>query len=312
MEEDITPKIPDTVSAANIDVCIVTTKKLFRGSVVKAMMPGADKHRQETVLTVVGASKAYDLPPVKKSDISASRVQYARQHATIIGYENGDFRKSLAAIQDIGYKLVTSVPDRQMEPWVPDVESEEFGARLGANCRYFTVGRGIPTDGRMDFDKYVDPAGVLKGYIGERVAHCMDNSVVYAELKLSKLVKKDLATFHEGDIVQLGFAVIAYQTQWKSDNPKYVCKLVMRTLTLVDNTMSKSKQMALAFNKRHKPNQKEIKALSHLSTAANPVAKRNKVYEEDSSSEDDIDEARGRFSRMHLDGTSGRGGKSTE
>ncbi|KAJ6452349.1 hypothetical protein C8R47DRAFT_1083765 [Mycena vitilis] len=220
---------------------------MFGGSVVKAMMPGADKHRQEAVLT--------------------------------------------------------------MEPWVPDVESEEFGARLGANCRYFTVGRGIPTDGRMDFDKYVDPAGVLKGYIGKRVAHCMDNSVAYAELKLSKLVKKDPATFREGDIVQLGFAVIAYQTQWKSDNPKYVFKLVMRTLTLVDNT-SKSKQMA--FNERHKPNQKEIKALSRLSTAANPVAKRNKVYQEDPSSEDDIDEARGRFSRMHLDGTSGMGGKSTE
>lgn len=37
----------------------------------------------------------------------------------------------------------------------------------------------------------------------------------------------------------MGFAVVAYRTQRKDEGAEYVCKLVTRTLTLLDNSLTK-------------------------------------------------------------------------
>ncbi|KAJ7888986.1 hypothetical protein B0H13DRAFT_1626881, partial [Mycena leptocephala] len=108
---------------------------------------------------------------------------YLKQHATIAGFHNAQFKRSLTSIQDIAYMLVTSLGEGQMEPWFPEVESDEHGATLVANCRYFTIGRYIPPEIRLDFPKYVDPAGTLKKFVDGRVAHCLDNNVAYLEVK---------------------------------------------------------------------------------------------------------------------------------
>ncbi|KAJ6455620.1 hypothetical protein C8R47DRAFT_1082640 [Mycena vitilis] len=70
-----------TSMAADIDF----SKHTEGGRIIKAMVPGSGKHRQESIFTVVGALKRYKLPAVKKTDISTAQVKYARQHATIVG-----------------------------------------------------------------------------------------------------------------------------------------------------------------------------------------------------------------------------------
>src|ERR1700761_311466 len=53
------------------------------------------------------------------------------------------------------------------------------------------------------------------------------------------LVTKAPAVFRRGDIVELGFSVVAYRTHVKDNASHYICKLVTRTLTLLDDTVSK-------------------------------------------------------------------------
>lgn len=120
--------------------------------------------------------------------ISRTRLQYAKQHSTIIGYSNVHFTKAQANIQDIAYVLITSFPDGKMDPWVPDIPSDTHGSSIVSNCRYFTMGRNVHIDTKIDFAKYVDPAGVLGKFLGDGVSHCMDNDVAYLELKNNKSI----------------------------------------------------------------------------------------------------------------------------
>lgn len=70
-----------------------------------------------------------------------------------------------------------------MDPWVPEIASDTYGSSLVSNCRYFTLGRGVHPETKIDFGKYVDPAGVLGKFLGDKVSHCMDNDVAYLELR---------------------------------------------------------------------------------------------------------------------------------
>ncbi|KAJ7482144.1 hypothetical protein B0H11DRAFT_1915419 [Mycena galericulata] len=115
------------------------------------------------------------------------------------------FAKALLNIQDITYKFVTTAPAGQMEPWMPDMVSNDFGKSLE-----HTGGGTNP----------ICP-------------------IPYLELKNDRPVLKDPAGFRIGDIVELGFALVAYRMPQKEGAPRYICKLVMRTLTLLDTSLTK-------------------------------------------------------------------------
>ncbi|KAJ7442961.1 hypothetical protein FB451DRAFT_1376795 [Mycena latifolia] len=54
-------------------------------------------------------------------------------------------------------------------------------------------------------------------------------------------VKKDPATFRSGDVVEMGFAIVAFKQAMRGGDPnKHVCKLVLRTLTVLDSSLSKA------------------------------------------------------------------------
>ncbi|KAJ7508022.1 hypothetical protein B0H11DRAFT_1902335 [Mycena galericulata] len=309
------PVNPDTIAAAKAKVNEITLKEM--GPITKAMTPGADNHRQEAILTVVGVLNECELPPVKKHEISEHRLKYARQYAKIIGYDSDTFAKALLNIQDITYKFVTTAPAGQMEPWMPDMVSNDFGKSLVSNCRYFTIGRNIPEAERIPFAQYVDPAGVLGRFIREDVSHCLDNDVAYLELKNDRPVLKDPAGFRIGDIVELGFALVAYRMPQKEGAPRYICKLVMRTLTLLDTSLTKvgkftvdndmvANVLKAAYIKRHAQSAStSSKPAKRVITSSNPIAKRRKFYEEVNSDDDDFPDARKRMDDMHISPTRG-------
>ncbi|KAJ7083517.1 hypothetical protein C8R43DRAFT_1142700 [Mycena crocata] len=296
MSQNDAPNPPDTIPALLVDVDKITTKVTDHGRTKKVMMPGEGSLRQEGIFTITGVLKKYELPPVKKSEMSSNRVKYARQHALLVAYNTTQFKKSLDIIQEVVYILGTSFSDGEMEPLMIEPESETHGHALATNCRYFTVGRNIPEGIKIGFHKYVDPAGVLAHYINEFTAHCLDNDVAYLELKQNKLITKDPQGFRAGDIVQVGFAVVAYRTQSKDDSPKYVCKLVMRTLTLLDTTLSKK-----AYTQRHAIAGPSNPTQTTGVSAMNPLGqKRKEMHETNDEDEDEVQEARKRFNRMRL------------
>ncbi|KAJ7480559.1 hypothetical protein FB451DRAFT_1365053 [Mycena latifolia] len=54
-------------------------------------------------------------------------------------------------------------------------------------------------------------------------------------------MKKDPATFCSGDVVEMGFAIVAFKQAMRGGDPdKHVCKLILRTLTVLDSSLSKA------------------------------------------------------------------------
>ncbi|KAJ7438298.1 hypothetical protein B0H11DRAFT_1935344 [Mycena galericulata] len=251
----------------------ISLKEIMGGSVTKLMLPRSDNHRKEAVFTVVGVLKEYDLPPVKRSEISEHQVKYARQHVTI------DSRLQQQAILNSDQlHSGPNIPDRRAESWLPNAISDDYGSSISSisNCRYFTVGRNIPDENRIPFAKYVDPAGVLNRFIKEHVAHCMDNDVSYLELKDNKPVIKDPAGFRASDVVELGFAIFAYRMIQK-DTPEKYGAYIQRSAQAA--APSKQSQRATFAN--------------------NPVAKRHKMFEEEDS-DSDVPETSKRMDDMHI------------
>ncbi|KAJ7503916.1 hypothetical protein B0H11DRAFT_1905803 [Mycena galericulata] len=263
--------LPNTVPVLNMKSHKISLKEIMGGSVTKLMLPRSDNHREEAVFTVVGVLKEYDLPPVKRSEISEHRVKYARQHVTI------DSRLQQQAILNSDQlHSGPNIPDRRAESWLPNAISDDYGSSISSisNCRYFTVRRNIPDENRIPFAKYVDPAGVLNRFIKEHVAHCMDNDISYLELKDDKPVIKDPAGFRASDVVELGFAIFAYRMIQKDAPEKYVCRLVMRTLTLLDTSLAKG-----AYIQRSAQAAAPSKQSQRATFANNPVAKSHKMFE---------------------------------
>ncbi|KAJ7174982.1 hypothetical protein C8R43DRAFT_943257 [Mycena crocata] len=106
--------------------------------------------------------------------------------------------------------------------------------------------------------------------------------------------------FPGGDIVQVGFAVVAYRTQSKDDSPKYVCKLVMCTLTLLDTTLSKIlTNLQKAYTQRHAIAGPSNPTQTTGVSVMNPLGqKRKEMHKTNDEDEDEVQEARKRFNRM--------------
>ncbi|KAJ7301679.1 hypothetical protein DFH08DRAFT_827082 [Mycena albidolilacea] len=206
--------------SVRIMICeLVTIVQVNGGQSAKAMFPTTGTHRQEAVFTIVGALNAKDLPPVKGM----------KQHATLSGWNAPYFKKALE--------------NMQVEPWRPET-ADEGEAVISSNCRYFTVGRNIPEHSRTTFHHRTDPLGVLAKYVSDHVAHCVDNDVIYTE--------KDPSTFETGDLVEMGFAFVAWKKPGKIVGPEWCCMLVLRTLVFLDGRFTKEAHFAReAHNAEH-------------------------------------------------------------
>ncbi|KAJ7801011.1 hypothetical protein B0H14DRAFT_3490076 [Mycena olivaceomarginata] len=201
---------------------LVTIKELEGGRCAKAMFPTAGSHRQEAVFTIVGALKAKELPPVKASRQPESRT----------------FKKALENMQEAAYTM--------------------FSASISSNCRYFTIGRNIPSESQTKFHPRTDPHGVLTRYLSDNVAHCFDNDVMYMAFKGEEYVEKDPGTFKTGDIVE------------------------MRTLTFLDRRFTKEAHFA---REAYKAKQVKTRAADDRGHADNHIPKRRMMSTPDSDDE---------------------------
>ncbi|KAJ7696939.1 hypothetical protein B0H17DRAFT_1130593 [Mycena rosella] len=105
----------------------------------------------------------------------------------------------------------------------------------------------------ISFEKYVDPSGMLSHHLGNKVAHCINNDIAYLCVKVNQYVKKDPVGFRVGDIVEMGFALIAFRQASRKEDNKQIGKLVLRTLTLLDNSFAKAAFKARSTNEAKAP-----------------------------------------------------------
>ncbi|KAJ7691463.1 hypothetical protein B0H17DRAFT_1133768 [Mycena rosella] len=59
------------------------------------------------------------------------------------------------------------------------------------------------------------------------------------QLTIFRYVKKVLAGFRVGDIVEMGFGSVAFRQASRNEDDKQIWKLILRTLTLLDNSFAK-------------------------------------------------------------------------
>ncbi|KAJ7738204.1 hypothetical protein B0H14DRAFT_3516092 [Mycena olivaceomarginata] len=223
--------------AANLDqLSVVTIKKTDNGQSAKAIFPSTDGHRQEAVFTVVGVLNQHALPPVH--GVTPHRVKFSSQHATVVGFDNEYFQKANENLEEVAWVMYCVFGQGSVEPW-RSAELDQHGRGLTSSCRYFTIGDNIPAGLKTPFHPKTDPRGVLAAHLSDKVSHCFDNDVMYMALKDDKYIEKDPATFKSGDIVEMGFAFVAWRKGKHSIGPEYSCKLVMRTLTFIDGKYTK-------------------------------------------------------------------------
>ncbi|KAJ7710547.1 hypothetical protein B0H17DRAFT_1123683 [Mycena rosella] len=191
------------------------------------------------IFTVVGVLKLFDLPSVKKNSLTAARVPYARVKINI---------------KDLAYNLLTKFSADCVEHWIASPDSDIFGPGLGS-CRSYTMGGDIPGESRITFQNHIDPAGTLSQHLGERVAHCVENNVAYLCVKKNKYGAKEPSRFRVGDIVEMGFELVAFRQMKRGEDGKHICKVVLQTLMFLDSSFAKMPSRKFVTASQKKPKQ---------------------------------------------------------
>ncbi|KAJ7430744.1 hypothetical protein FB451DRAFT_1198705 [Mycena latifolia] len=238
------------------------------------------------------------MPPVKRTDtgpsINTRSLPYARAYAELVGYKSDLFSAALSNVQGLMHNLAMFFPEDSVVHWTPDAATTTFGPSVASSCRYFTMGYDLDKYVHVPFAKYVDPAGILMLHLGKRVAHCEDNHVDYVGMKEKSqylpALKKDPATFRSGDIVEMGFALVAFRQSIHGESEKHVCKPVLRTLALLDTSLTKD---------AYKSRVEAAVPVDAPATPKIPSTKQRACIEVDSD-EEDIVEARQQLAELRM------------
>ncbi|KAJ7858190.1 hypothetical protein B0H13DRAFT_1901957 [Mycena leptocephala] len=289
-------KTPDEciISAAVVEMDKVSVEQAEFPRAWKATLP-SKYERKEAIFTVIGALQAKELPPVKAGSIRPFNIRAARQYATLVGFGNEKFETSLKNLQEVAYVVHLSFDHDSVESWAPEWKEDACGTLLTGACRYFTTGKDIPDEYRLSFPIKVDPAQVLTRLQTNDIAHCFDNDVSYLEIKNGRYVSKDPAGFRIGDIVQMGVAVAAFKVSKGTEDPKYVCKLVMKSLTFLDGEITKKAH--LSRNKERALARSEVKKPGPIIKVS---MKRRFEYVDSDSEEEGVPSARQRMEDLSL------------
>ncbi|KAJ7621805.1 hypothetical protein B0H17DRAFT_1151749 [Mycena rosella] len=208
-----------------------------------------DGTRAEAIFTMVGALKAYDIPPVKKNSLTSARIPDARAYPELVRYDSKHFffAAAMDKVKDLTYTLSTSFSMDKVEHWIPVPDSNVLGPSINSSCRYFTVGVDIP----------------------------------------KKHAIKNPGGFRVGDIVEMGFALIASRQPNRGEEDKQICKLVLRTLTLLDNPTAKA-----AFKARSAKDANLVPKGTSIMRLNTPIARKRFDFQDNSSDDEDYPEIR--------------------
>ncbi|KAJ7710915.1 hypothetical protein B0H17DRAFT_1123996 [Mycena rosella] len=261
-----------------------------------------DGTRAEAIFPMVGALKTYDILPVKKTSLTSARIPDARAYPELVGYDSKHFAIAMDKVKDLTYTLSTSFSMYKVEHWIPVPYSNVFGPSINSSCRYVTVGANIPSESKILFDKCVNPSGTLACHLGECISHCLDNDVTYLCFKKrSKHPIQALSTlpivqrhairnpggFRVGDIVEMEFALVAFRQPTRGEEDKQICKVVLRTLTILDDPTAKA-----AFKARSAKDANFVPKGMSITRLNTPITRKRFDFHDNSSDDEDYPEIR--------------------
>ncbi|KAJ7251670.1 hypothetical protein C8J57DRAFT_1238498 [Mycena rebaudengoi] len=220
-----------------VDIDNITAKELGFLKAQKATMKDCAGDPREITFTVVGMLLDMDIPPNR---LNTRNIPFFLQHATIVGLGTEKFEKAMDKIAQVAVEVELAFEDNNVEPWTPSGGADELGDTLQTSCRFFTLSKEAPTVQIVVFDKHVDPAGVLTNTLAKGIFHCVDNEVSYMNMEGGRLVPKNPSAFRIGDIVELGFSVVAFKG---SQEARAVVKLVMRSLIFLDGSHTRAERL---------------------------------------------------------------------
>jgi hypothetical protein len=76
----------------------------------------------------------------------------------------------------------------------------------------------------------------------------LDTMGQFLHLTPFRYMEKDPSTFKTGDLVEMGFAFVAWKKPGRNVGPEWCCMLVLRTLTFLDGCFMKVSLPAVACN----------------------------------------------------------------
>ncbi|KAJ7259110.1 hypothetical protein B0H12DRAFT_1232096 [Mycena haematopus] len=232
-------KIELAMPASPLDTSRIRMEMTDGGRGARAFFPGDYVPPREAIFTVVGVLHTKDLPPVNKDKAKGGNAKNLRQHASVIGYNTAHFERAVENIQELSFNMSRLFGEDDIRSWQPTDTSPRNGPSMSANCRYFTLGYGVSEELKTKFDEKTDPHGVLSNVLSDTVSHCFDNNVTYLALVGDSYQAHDPASFKIGDIVEIGFALVAWKLAQGPQGPTYVSNLVLRSLTFLDGTYTK-------------------------------------------------------------------------
>ncbi|KAJ7016067.1 hypothetical protein C8F04DRAFT_1282792 [Mycena alexandri] len=288
--EEMKTKLIDnyTVAAANAAADSVTVSEAGIPKAHKVLLRGKDR-RREAVFTVIGAIINKAFPPVNSASVLRHSAHLAAQEITVGGLGDATFRQSIKNLDDVCYKLSVQFPEGSVDNWA--ATTGDHGETLKATCCYFTMGNNTPAEVKVLFASNVDPQKVLEKLTSESISHCKDNDVDYLEWKDEKLIRKNPVRFRVGDIVQVGILVCAFRASKTGNTPRYMCKLVLRSVTLLDVSMTRRAQASRLEAEKKNPN-----------PAFNARAfKRTRAQIESDSEDDELPTARQKMSNLTIE-----------
>ncbi|KAJ7512197.1 hypothetical protein B0H11DRAFT_2213997 [Mycena galericulata] len=277
----------DALPGSTFNPSLMSVKTATDGLSARIMTPEAET-RKEAVISIVGILKASELPPIRKMKLHRDRIRFLRQRVTIAGLDAEVFKTAVNKVEALAFELASTFESNKVENWAPDCIDPDHGLLISAENRYFSSGRGVMGSTRYPFDRYVDPASILTNLQTADLAHCFENEVSYLDFKNKKYGRKDPAGFRQGDIVEVGVSIVAFKKQSREKGDTYVCKLVMRTLTLLSNELTKN-----AYLKRA---ERELQKRSLKPSGLQD--KKRMVEDVEDSSDDEIQSTRRRLEAL--------------
>ncbi|KAJ7668942.1 hypothetical protein B0H17DRAFT_1209826 [Mycena rosella] len=201
---------------------------------------------------MVGALKAYNIPPVKKNSLTSARISDARAYPELVRYDSKHFAAAMDKVKDLTYTLSTSFSMDKVEHWIPVPDSNVFARHLG-----------------------------------ECISHCLDNDVTYLCFKKEKHAIKNPGGFRVGDVVEMGFALVAFREPTRGEEDKQICKVVLRTLTLLDDPTAKA-----AFKARSAKDANLVPKGTSITRLNTPITRKRFDFHDNSSDDKDYPEIR--------------------
>ncbi|KAJ7026400.1 hypothetical protein C8F04DRAFT_1190598 [Mycena alexandri] len=263
----------------------------------KAVLKGS-QGRQEAIFTMIGAIINKDLPPANSANISRHRLNMATQRVTLVGFGSAAFEQGIQKLFDVSDKVNRQFAEDSVALWA--VNKGEHGLMVESGCRYFTMGHSIPEDAKVAFSNKVDLENVLGKFLSNSISHCEDNDVEYLELKNSKVIRKAPVGFRVGDIVQVGVSICVFKCSKMGETPRFTCKLVLRSVTLLDISITKQAQML------------RLERLKSDTRAVLPAQafKRNCAYVDSDSDDEGLPTTRQRMGELTIGDVEMNGSKS--